>query len=355
MTKIAHEAPLVGTGTVTLKAPETNENRELSLPDRNCSLAGTDDFVMGVNDIVNGQFKIAQTGTSFVAPASGAYDLDGWLRRGIGGAVTISRVAGSVAGSYARESNVTTAKATLAAGDYEFAETNILGYDCVKYLNTAFVIAFRAKSSLTGIHCVIIYNSASSFIHEFNILTANTYQDVVIPVPMGIPAIASSTNAMGFRVRVTQATGTTHQTATTGAWVTGNFLGTPNQVNGLATVGNKLTIEDVRINLGTVPLPNVAGFAAELARCRRYVRTESLYFRATAQAAGDYAYAVYQIGNEMNSNPTIAVTWSTLVNCGTPVVQINDGHMKSYAIAATAAGEFRGFTSAGGLLLTARL
>ena len=310
---------------------------------------------LGVNDIINGQFKIAQTGTSFVSPISNTYDLDGWIRQGNGGAVTISRVAGSVAGSYARESNVTTAKITLAAGDFDAAETRLLGYDCVKYINQPFVVSLRVKSSLTGIHCVNLFNVTSSFVHEFNILAADTWQDVVIPVPMGVPALNSSTNAYGFSVRVTQATGTTFQTATTGAWVTGNFLGTPNQVNGLATVGNKLTIEDVRINLGTVPLPNVTPYDAELARCRRYVRTESLYFRATAQAAANYTYAVYQIGNEMNGNPVASVTWSSLINCGTPALQFADSFMVAYAIASSAAGEFRGYTSAGGLLLTARL
>ena len=235
--------------------------------------AGDDSrFLTGVNDIINGKFQIAQTGTEFVSPASGAYDLDGWVREGMGGAVTITRVAGSVTGSYARESNVTTAKTTLAAGDYEAMNTRILGYDCVKYINAAFVVALRVKSSLTGIHCINLFNGTSSFVHEFNILAADTWQDVVVPVPMGAPAITSSTNGIGLSVRIAQATGTTYQTATTDEWVTGNFLGTANQVNGLATVGNKLTIEDVRINLGTAPLPNVTGYDAELARCEYYQR-----------------------------------------------------------------------------------
>ena len=264
-------------------------------------------MALGVNDIINGKFQIAQTGTEFVSPASGAYDLDGWVRVGSGEqTVTITRVAGSVDGSYARESNVTTAKATLAAGDYEVSGTRLLGYDCVKYINQPFVVSFRAKSSLTGIHCVSIYNGTSSFVHEVNILAADTYQDVVIPVPMGTPVLNSSTNAIGFVVRVAQAVGTDRQTATTGEWVTGNFFGTPNQVNGLATVGNKLTIEDVRINLGTVPLPNVTGYDAELARCERYVELGRHWFTAARDAI--ITYETIQFKTKKNSSPMVNIS-----------------------------------------------
>ena len=35
--------------------------------------------LMHFNDIINGDFRIAQIGTSFTAPGGGVYDLDGWI------------------------------------------------------------------------------------------------------------------------------------------------------------------------------------------------------------------------------------------------------------------------------------
>ena len=40
-----------------------------------------------LNDIINGDFRIAQAGTSFAAAANVAYDLDGWLNAKASGAI----------------------------------------------------------------------------------------------------------------------------------------------------------------------------------------------------------------------------------------------------------------------------
>ena len=96
-----------------------------------------------LNDIINGQFRIAQAGTSFAAPASGAYDLDGWRNSNNTSAVfTVAQATGSSTGKLCRTVTVTTALASVAAADYVLQQMRLEGYDCVKYLGNDFIIGF---------------------------------------------------------------------------------------------------------------------------------------------------------------------------------------------------------------------
>ena len=99
----------------------------------------------------------------------------------------------------------------------------------------------------------------------------------------------------------------------------GSLIGTPNQVNGLATVGNKLTIEDVRINLGTVPLPNVAGYDAEMARCMRYYEENPELQLRNAAASTQATLVNWKFSVRKNANPTI-----TMLTAGQSVTVKNE-------------------------------
>lgn len=261
------------------------------------------------NDIINGNFKVAQAGTSFAAPADGSYDLDGWQSGNTSAAVfTIAQVAGSSTGKLARRVTVTTADTSIAAGDRVIHQAKIEGYDAVKYLNNTFTIGFWVKSSVTGTHCLAIYNNTSSYVAEYTIDAANTLEYKTVTVTGGTPLLASTTNTYGFIIRWTNLAGSTYQT-TAGAWNTGNFNATSNQVNDCATIGNIFELEGVTLNLGTAVANIEPSYEQLLARCQRYYRR--LYpgvagtpFFAAYVSTTTLADGIYHLNPPMRDAPT---------------------------------------------------
>lgn len=222
------------------------------------------------NDINNGQFRVAQAGTSFPAPTTGDYDLDGWLFRFVGaGVVTVSQEAGSSTGKLARRCTITTADASIAAGDYYASVNRIEGYNAVKYLIGASTVGVKVSAPVTGIHCLTLYNGTSSYVQEVDITVSDTPQVVVLNFPL-TPVLASTVNAWGLEVRFTHACGSTFQT-TADAWNAGDFYGTANQVNDMATITDVIELEGVTMNLGTAVAPDTRDYEADLAKAQRYL------------------------------------------------------------------------------------
>ncbi len=244
-----------------------------------------------INQITNGQFRIAQAGASFAAPASGAYDLDGWLNANTGaGVFTIAQSAGSSTGKFCRTMTVTTADAAVAAGDVVVQQTFIEGYDAVKLLGNTFTLRFKVKSSVTGIHCVSFYDSVTpaSYIMTYTINTANTWEEKSLTLIGGLQSLSSNTNAPGVAVRWCNAAGATYQD-TANTWHAANVAATSGQVNDLATNGNVFALQDVTLNLGTVATTDDMSLAEEIIRCQRYyqsLRVDIFGYGAAGQSAG---------------------------------------------------------------------
>ena len=238
------------------------------------------------NEIINGDFRIAQAGTSFAPAVNGSYDLDGWSNsNGSTAAITVAQVTGSTTGRLARQVTITTADAAIVASDYVCDVTRIEGYNIEKYVGKTFTVSFRAKVPVVGIHCVALRNSTGdrSYIKEINFPTANTWQDCSFTVVGGLPTAGTwnYTNTSGLELWFTHMVGTTFQT-TADAWNTGNFLGTANQVNDCATVANVWALEKVTLNLGTVAAASETSFSQDLTRAQYYFRR----FGASATASG---------------------------------------------------------------------
>ena len=310
------------------------------------SLVGPVSAVNGVplfhhNDIVNGDFRIAQIGTSFPAIANGVYDLDGWLVGKTTTAVfTIAQVAGSTPGRLARQSTVTTADTAVAAGDYVLDQTRIEGFNVEKYVGNTFTISFRAKVPVTGIHCVSLRNGGSdrSYLKEINFPAANTWQDCSFTVVGGLPTAGTwnYTNGTGLAIDFGHMCGTNFQT-TPDAWNTGNFLGTANQVNDCATVGNVWAMEKVTMNLGTVAAVSEISYEQELIRCQRYF---CINLTGTGVVTSSTAVNLnLNFPVSMRAAPTIIVTSSLVVT----------DSLANYTQSAANSGTYLG-TSQGGLL-----
>ena len=274
------------------------------------------------NDSINGQFRVAQAGTSFPAPVTNTYDLDGWLFRYIGtGVVTVAQATGSTTGKLARAVTVTTADAAIAAGNYYASVTKIEGHDAVKYLAEASTVGVTVSAPVIGIHCIAIYNGTSTYVQEVDILVANTPQAVVLNFPL-TPVIASAVNAWGLEIRFTNACGATYQT-TADAWNAGDFYATANQVNDMATISNVFTLEDVTFNLGTSVVPDTATYEQDLARCQRYYKEFTQIKLRNGAALSENVIFERSLPVEMRVAPT--VTFTTALGSGVSAVPFVDG------------------------------
>lgn len=230
-----------------------------------------------------------------ISPDSGAYDLDGWrCGNGTTAALSVARVAGSSVGKFSRQVTVTLADTSIAATDLINDQHLVEGYRVVKYVGNTFTIAFRAKVPVSGIHCVSLRNSGNdkSYVHEINFPIANVWQDCSFSIIGGLPTAGTwdYTTGVGLSIYFNHACGSTFQT-TPDTWQTGLYLGTTNQVNDCATVGNVWALEDVRMCLGTYCPPDDQTYEEDLVECHRYYQPLS-HVGGASSSAGSVQYVI---------------------------------------------------------------
>lgn len=232
------------------------------------------------NKIINGKMDIAQRGTTFAAIGTGVYSLDRWVTSySTTGAVTISQQADAPTGGEFQNSlraAVTTADASLSAGENFGIFQNIEGYNIKDLVGRTFTLSFWVRSSKTGIHCVSFRNTGvdRSYITEYIVNSANTWEKKSVTVTGGLTSAGTwnYTNGLGLSIGFNLVSGATFQEVF-GSWRTGNFFATANQVNCLDTVGNIFAITGVQLEVGGVATAfEHRHIALEQSLCRWYTK-----------------------------------------------------------------------------------
>ena len=260
------------------------------------------------NRIINGNFDIAQRGTSLAAIVSGSYSLDRWLW-GQGGAMacTVSQSTDVPNNTFqsSLKVDVTTADTSIAAGDYSHIRQSIEGYNVRDLIGNTFTLSFWVKSPKAGVHCISFANlgaasiSDRSYIKEYTISAANTWEYKTITVTGGLITAGTWnwTNGIGLEVSFVLAAGTTFQT-TADAWQTGNFLATANQVNVMDNTANDFFLTGVQLEPGTVATPfEQRLIGTELALCQRYFYKQVNYMGQSAPFDSEATGGIGQSSN----------------------------------------------------------
>lgn len=234
------------------------------------------------NAILNGDFQVWQTGTSFAAMGGTQYIADNWQYSKSGAMVhtgsrstdvpTIAQAGRKI--PYSLLIDCTTVDAALAAGDYAAVTTYIEGYNFVHIAGVGLCHQFWHKHTKTGTYCVGYANSIGdrSFVREYTQAVADTWEFATVLVDASPTAGTwDYTNGLGLSVTFTLAAGTNFQT-TAGAWQTGNLFATANQVNACDDVANNFMLAGVQLEKGSVATEfDVRTYQETLAACQRYL------------------------------------------------------------------------------------
>lgn len=243
------------------------------------------------NAIINGGMSIWQRGTSFVAIATAAFSADRWIYLKNGTMVhTISQEAGSLPSNcrsiFALKAEVTTADVAMGAIDHCGICQKIEGQLFYKFAGSYGTLSFWVRSSKTGTYCVSFRNSNydRSYIVEYTINAANTWEEKIIPVNFNfVGGSWDFTTGVGLRIYFALSAGSDYLT-TPDEWKNGNYLATANQVNHCDTNGATFYFTQVNFvlgNLATTRFFNRA-YQIELLLCRRYYENGRYTFNGLA-------------------------------------------------------------------------
>jgi hypothetical protein len=227
-----------------------------------------------------------QRGTSFTGPSNGDFTADRFSFAFSGaGVVDVLKTAdaptAAEAGFYSANCfhvDVTTADASIAAGDFYMFRTKIEGYDWAALAQNSFTVSFWHKHTKTGTYCVALRNSGAdrSWVTEYTQSVSDTWEKATISVdasPSG--GTWSYTTGVGIEIDFTIAAGATYHIAAD-SWVSSSGLSTSNQVNGMDNAANNFKIGLVQVEAGDVA--TAFEFRSEqevLSHCQRYYQVYS--------------------------------------------------------------------------------
>lgn len=176
-----------------------------------------------------------------------------------------------------------------------------------------FTVQFWVKSSIPGIYCFSLFNSAGnrSYVAEYTINAANTWEYKTITVPGDTTGTWLVNNGVGAFINWDFGAGTDFNT-TKNTWGTTSYASrTTNQVNWISNSGATFFITGVQLEIGKIATPfEYLNYGDELAMCQRYF-TKIIWSRDewawANNSVSDFRGTHYDFPVEMRSNPTFTV------------------------------------------------
>lgn len=254
---------------------------------------------------INGSMEVSQE-RGFSNPVNSGYAFDGWRMDKVGSmVVTLGTypAASLVAGlSNWLVCTVSTAQASLSAGDYVSVSQPIEGYRTTKLgfgFGTAqsLVIAFWSAHHRPGPYSGTIRNASATrsyaFTYTQNVADAPEYK--VVTIPGCADGTWAADNTIGISLSFSVGVGTTYATAA-GSWAVGNFLAATGQINGVASTADVFRLTGVVVLPG-VEAPSAARsplimrpYGQEVEVCKRYFHRRPVMWRLQAEAGGLYGF-----------------------------------------------------------------
>ena len=272
------------------------------------------------NIIINGAMNVAQRGTS----ASNAGDVAARsVDRFFAGNPSASAVQtasqevdGPAEFYNSLKVTCTTALASYGTSAQSKIEYRIEGLDLANVqLGTSnaqtLSVSFYVKSNKTGNSAIglINQNNDRSFVHQYTIASANTWQRVSFKVVGDTTGTWNKDTSVGMRMRW-GTFGTDYQTGTFDAWQAGQKMATSNSpINFNSATGDYIQITGVQVELGdTATSFEFRSYGEELARCERYFQTGRASIGSAYNGFGGNVVHSTYIGfnTKMRAQPTLS-------------------------------------------------
>jgi hypothetical protein len=248
------------------------------------------------NRIINGAMVIDQRNAgASVTPTSGQYLVDRFqVVLTQASKFTAQQGSASNPVGFTKALLITSSSAySVAAGDLFTVGQQIEGFNAADFAwGTAnaqtITMSFWARSSLTGTHAGNVQNylQTQSYVFTYTISAANTWEYKTITIPGATAGTWATDNTSFAYVRFNLGVGTTYQTATTNAWIDGNFWGATGAVSVVGTNGATFYITGVQLEKGSVATSfDYRPYGTELQLCQRYYE-EIWCMWATVWSAG---------------------------------------------------------------------
>ena len=232
------------------------------------------------NLIINGAMQVAQRGTSFNQAGDGSYTLDRFAAfRNGAGIMDIEQSTTVPSGEGFKKSlkcTVDTADSSLGGTDFGGLFYKIEGQDINQFefgssSAKQFTLSFFVRSNITGTYSVALRNGSANryLVKEYTISSADTWQKITITDTADLTGTWASDNTTGLQINWCLWEG--GFSAAPNTWGSNNIIGSINNVNWVATVGNTFYLTGVQLEVGSVATDfEHRLFVQELASCKRY-------------------------------------------------------------------------------------
>lgn len=292
------------------------------------------------NRIVNGGMEIGQQNGTSSGTSTAYYGADQWSTNFVtsAGTITTQRVlsASPASSRYRYRVTITTADASLAAGEFLAITQNLAGVNVSDFLYGEAsakdaVLRFGFKGP-AGTYAVAVRNSDANrtFIAEFTISGGEANTDTVQEI-----AITGDTTGtwligdgvIGLTLDIVLAAGSTFQGSA--GWNAGLYRGTSSTSNGMATINDVFELFDVGLKIdpdatGEYGLYEHPTADLEIQRCRDFfvyvngatssTADERILVRAPTTITGGIGYGWISFGRKMSRAPVITLNNATVTN-----------------------------------------
>jgi len=335
LTSISGALPVTG-GTVT---GATTFNSTVQINGANVS-----GFTGFKNRIINPGMVIDQrnAGASITVNNTNLnYSVDRWWGTGktSDGVYTMQRSASTPPTGFSNflRVTVTTADASIAAGDTYYMGTKIEGFNVADLSfgsanAQTITISFWARSSVTGTFSGALLNGAEnrSYPFTFAINTANTWEYETITIVGDTTGTWATDNSAGMVLALDLGSGSNFRAAA-GSWVAAGEYGATGAVTLISTLNATFDITGVQLERGSNATSfEFRDYGRELILCQRYYEIKNV--DASGYSIVSYPYNSFTAGwyywffkVNKRANPTVTGSGYTVAHPGTEGVTFYNG------------------------------
>lgn len=276
--------------------------------------AYSDGALSNRNVIVNGEMQVDQRngGAAVTAGPAVTFAADRFWSVNGTGVGTLTAQQSTLSGAKSAKLTATAALSDLSVGKYMHGLTTFLEGQDVYHLNgSTTTLSFTVETNWSGNLSICLRNSGETRSYVTDVTVSSGVNVVSCSVLLEAGTVASNNSALGLRILIGFNNEGTYQTATTDAWVAGNFSTSTSSTQWTKTTGNFINVTNLQLEAGDQSTPfEHRSYADELARCQRYYQTSNGTTNPSIipyNTTTGYANSI-QLPVQMRASPTVSKT-----------------------------------------------